>query len=333
MITSEGPDKSGGVFSASSYNDAYWDNYLETRAEYNRDFYDKILDYHKLHNKSLTKGVAHDVGTGPGQVALELSKYFDNVIASDNNETLLAAAAARIGKLNVKCNHIAWEAVAAEDLSSKHKPESAAIVTAAECLPLLDIPRAMSTFEHLLQPNGTLAAWFYGTPVFSEPDFAKTCQPILSEIYSMMFGVVVKNVGAEHMAAWKNVAQTLQSWLENVSLSPESWCDIQRHKWNSHLPMSFIWPQSDNSEPGTSVNDKGETVIVKHDPHFWAKSWDAQQVRFYLESLFPNFEKVMASGACAHIEPKFAELEKAMGGEGCKRDFMWPVILILATKK
>ena len=172
MATSTDVNKSGGVFSASSYNDAYWDNYLETRAEYSRNFYDQILEYHRLHNDGLTKGIAHDVGTGPGQVALEMSKHFDKVIASDNNETLLAAAAARIENLDVKCNHITWEAAAAEDLSSKHKPGSAAMLTAAECLPLLDIPRAMSTFDHILQPKGTLAAWFYGTPVFSEPEFA-----------------------------------------------------------------------------------------------------------------------------------------------------------------
>ena len=325
---------SGNFFKASTYNEAYWDDYMAARAKYSSDFYDRIFTYHKTYNSSQTQGVAHDIGTGPGQVAAELCKHFNKVIASDTNSTHLAVAATRLEKAGLK-DRVIWTDSGAEDLSSKYPPGSASLLTVAECLPLLDVPRAMNTFAHLLQPDGTLAVWFYGRPSFSEPEFAAICQPILNEILDLTFAKVIKGGNAVHKAAWKRSNDTLESWLDNVALSPDVWRDIYRYKWNPHLPMCLVGPNACDfpMEATSNVDQETEKVVEEENPQFWAESWDVGEVRRFIECLIPSFEAQKAKGYYQHIEPRYLELQRAMGGKDAKRAFTWPVVLILATRK
>ena len=325
---------SANFFKASSYNEAYWDDYMAARAKYSSDFYDRIFEYYKTHNPSQTQGVAHDIGTGPGQVASELCKHFNTVIASDTNSTHLAVAATRLEKAGVN-DKVTWTTAGAEDLSSKYPPSSANLLTVAECLPLLDVPRAMNTFAHLLQPDGTLAIWFYGRPAFTEPEFTATCQPILNEILNLTFARVIKGGNSVAKAAWKSAQDTLESWLDNVALSPDIWGDVYRYKWNSHLPLPVIGPDAYDFtvETSSNVDQNTEKVVKVEDPHFWAESWDVEEVRRFVECLIPSFEEQKAKGYYQHIEAKYLDLERAMGGKEAKRAFTWPVVLILATRK
>ncbi|KAH8807457.1 S-adenosyl-L-methionine-dependent methyltransferase [Xylogone sp. PMI_703] len=327
-------DHSGNFFRAADYNESYWDDYMAARAKYSSEFYDQVIAYHKEHNQSSTKGVAHDVGTGPGQVATELSKYFDSVVGSDTNETHLAIADTRLEKAGAK-GKITWEHSGAEELASRYPAGSASMVTAAECLPLLNVPRAMDTFAHLLRPDGTLAIWFYGRPAFSEPEYNKTCQPLLNDILDLTFEKLIKGGNAVHKAAWKSSTDTLESFLDNVVVSSEIWRDIYRYKWNPHLPMPVVGSNACDYpiEPSSAIDEKNEKVIKINDPNFWAESWDVQEVRRFVECLIPSFETLKAAGAYEHIEPKYRELEQAMGGKDAKRSLTWPVVLILATRK
>ena len=325
---------SGNFFKASTYNEAYWDDYMAARAKYSPDFYDRVMTYHKYHNSFKSQGVAHDVGTGPGQVAAELSKHFNTVIASDTNSTHLAIAAVRLEKAGIK-GKVTWEASGAEDLANRYPAGSANLLTAAECLPLLDVPRAMNTFAHLLKPDGTLAVWFYGRPAFSEPEYVTKCQPLLNEILDLTFEKVIKGGPPIAKAAWKSATDTLESWLDNVTLSPDIWRDIQRHKWNPHLPMPVVGPNACDYpiEPSSNVDEATEKVVKETDPGFWAEEWDVGEVRRFIECLIPSFEEQKAKGFYAHIEPKYEELAREMGGKEAKRAFTWPVVLILATRK
>lgn len=323
---------SANFFKATTYNESYWDDYMAARAKYSSDFYDRVFQYQKAHSSS--HDVAHDVGTGPGQVAAELGKHFNSVIASDTNSTHLAVALTRLEKSGVK-DKVTWVSSGAEDLSSKYPAASASLVTVAECLPLLDVPRAMSSFAHLLQPDGTLAIWFYGRPAFTEPEFAATCQPILNDILDLTFEKLIKGGNSVHQAAWKSATDTLESWLDNVTLSPDIWQDVYRYKWNAHLPMPVVGPNACDFviEPKSNVDEATEKVVKQEDPQFWAESWNVGEVRRFVECLIPSFEDLKANGVYAHVEPKYQELEKAMGGKDAQRAFTWPVVLILATRK
>ncbi|KAL8921018.1 MAG: hypothetical protein Q9208_005909 [Pyrenodesmia sp. 3 TL-2023] len=325
----------GNFFKAATCDEAYWNDYMAARAKYSSDFYDRILTYYKSHHDVCqTPAVAHDIGTGPGQVAEELCKHFDTVIASDTNSTHLAVAATRLEKAGLK-DRVTWTPCGAEDLASAYPPGTASLLTVAECLPLLDVPRAMAAFAHLLQPEGTLAIWFYGRPAFSEPEFAAECQPILNEILDLTFEKVIKGANSVHKAAWKSAADTLESWLDDVHLSPDLWHDIYRYKWNPHLRMPVSGPNACDYpiEATSNIDAERETVIEQEDPHFWAESWNVDEVRRFVECLIPIFAEKKAQGEYEHIEPKYLALERAMGGKDAKRMFTWPVVLILATRK
>lgn len=328
-------DHSGNFFRAADYNEEYWNDYMAARAKYSGDFYQYIIDYHKAHNPSLTKEVAHDVGTGPGQVATELAKHFDTVIGSDNNETHLAVAATRLQKVSGLKGKISWENSGAEDLAANFPANSTNLLTAAECLPLLNVSRALDSFAHVLKPDGTLAVWFYGRPCFSDPEYFKSAQPILNEILDLTFAPVIKGGNAVHKGAWKSATDTLYSFLDNVELSSDVWRDVYRYKWNPHLPLSVVGPDACDYpiEPSSAVNEANEKVVKIEDPTFWAESWDVSEIRRFVECLIPSFEQQKASGAYDHIEPKYQELEKALGGKGVKRNLTWPNVLILATRK
>ena len=67
------------IFIVSNYDEAYWESYLQARPKYSKgDFYDKIFAFHDKHSGCYS--VAHDIGTGPGQVAAVLSDRFEQAV-------------------------------------------------------------------------------------------------------------------------------------------------------------------------------------------------------------------------------------------------------------
>jgi ubiquinone/menaquinone biosynthesis C-methylase UbiE len=319
---------------ATTYNEPYWDGYLAARPTYSSDFYDRVIEYYRTHNPSPpAPNIAHDVGTGPGQVAAELCKYFDTIIASDANSTHLAVASTRNEKIGLN-SQISWTKVSAEDLHSCYPASSATFLAAAECLPLLDVPRALNTFSHLLQPNGTLAAWFYGRPAFADPALAAKGQPILNDIIDLTFEKVIKGRPSAHKATWKRSTDTVYSFLDNVAFPADTWRDVYRHKWNPHLPLSVIGPNACDYpiEPSSCIDKSREKIIEEQDLHFWEEMWDISEVRRFVECLLPNIEELKGQGVYDHVEVKYTELEEAMGGPDIKWGFTWPVVLILATR-
>ena len=330
--------KDANFFQATTYNEAYWDDYMAARAKYSPDFYARILAYHRSHNPTpLPSDLAHDIGTGPGQVAAELAKHFDHVIASDTNATHLAVAATRLekaGVVNAK-EKVTWTDCGAEDLAGKYPASEAALLTVAECLPLLDVPRAMGTFAHLLRPDGTLAIWFYGRPHFTEPAFVEKCQPLLNDILDMTFAVIIKGGNPIAKAAWKSATDTLESFLDNVALPADVWRDVYRYKWNDHLPLPVIGPNARDFDidPSSSIDETNEKVVKEVDPKLWEEWWNVGEVRRFVECLIPSFEQQKAAGLYQHVEAKYQELEEAMGGKDAKRLLTWPVVLILATRR
>ncbi|KAL4940982.1 hypothetical protein BDV06DRAFT_223584 [Aspergillus oleicola] len=332
-VSQKGGDPSM-FWKAETYNEPYWDGYLAARPKYSADFYARIIEYYRNHNPTPpSNSTAHDVGTGPGQVAAELTKYFDAIIASDPNATHLAVAATR-NEASCANEKIAWTKVAAEELKDHYPAGSASFLAAAECLPLLDVPRALDTFAYLLSPGGTLAAWFYGRPCFSEPEFETKCQPILNDIIDLTFAVVIKGGPAAHKDTWKRSTDTVTSFLDNVAFPATTWRDVYRHKWNPHLPLSVIGQNACNYpiEPGSVIDETREEVVEEVDSHFWAESWDISEVRRFVECLLPNIEELKGKGLLDHVEEKYAALEQEMGGAGAKREITWPVCLILATR-
>lgn len=318
---------------ASDSEDEYWKSYEATRPNY-RDsgFFDIIYSYHLSKGASTAFNVAHDVGCGSGVVASHLATRFAHVIASDNNCSSLDAAR-RFLATTLLASKFSSSLCTGEDLAKHHAPQSADFIGAAECLPLMDADAALEAFATVLKPGGTLAIWFYGRPHFSEPEFARICQPLFDSIMDRAFSKVINGFGPERTASWKRTASAMASWLDYLDFPTGSWEKVQRWKWNSKsAALGFFTPDACDFEIETMSNvTDAEELLEKEDPQMWGGSWDIEGVKRFVDFSFPNIQDKVNGDV--EIERLFGELENAMSGKKGDdvRSYKWPIVLILAT--
>ncbi len=301
-----------------------WVKYTTNRPVYSPSFYDRVWNYHQSHSNHWT--LAHDVGTGPGNVAEVLSARFDKVVASDPSGFHTAVAQRRLSASNVTV-----EQCRAEDLVTRVGPDGlgkADLITLAECIPLMNAELAFSGFAKLLRPGGTLAIWFYGKPIFVGEGQEK-CQ----QIYDRIAGKAFSRIFPIKDTMWQQTYTTMASWLDNIGFPSEDWVDVERTKWNHDKPLSFLPEEYLDFEviykDSVTPQEKVEKIA---DRDFWAKEeCGVDWVEGYMDAQFPWESTDDEVGA--QLKPMYKELEAAMGGQGSKTKIGWPVVLLLATRK
>lgn len=297
-----------------------WKAYLNYRPIYSPEFYKLIIDYHRSKSNGQFD-LAHDVGTGPGQVAEEFSKYFTHVIASDASEPHTAVARQRLeqafpGKTTVIQSPV-------EQLLSKFPASSADLITAAECLPIMDRQKAFQSFSHLLKPGGTLAIWFYGRPFFTDPKLARA-----QELYEKISTVAFSTFKPFHGGMMENAWTIIASWFDLVHFPEAEWTAVQRTKWNPDREMPFLPIAELDYEPQwTSGIREDEEVKEIQDRGWWGKQGGVEFIRGFVGANLP-WKKAYES---EEVEGWYRDLERELGGE--KHAVSWPVVLMLATKK
>ena len=302
-----------------------WENYMAQRPDYTASkFYDLVWAYHKRHSDSYV--LAHDVGTGPGNVAEVLAKRFQRVIASDPSKFHIDTAEHRINQPSVIYKHCRVEdlvnAIGTNDLGQ------ADLVTVAECIPLMHAEQAMSVFAKLLRPGGTVAIWFYGRPIFADKGQEKS-QAIYDRIVGKAFERILPLKGSPMERAFI----TMASWLDVVPFDREIWTDVERIKWNNDMPLSFIDERYiDFKVEYESAVSPADKIDERKDRDFWAKEdCGIEWIRRYINVQWPW--KTTDDDIGAQMEPMYEELETAMGGKGSKTKIAWPVVLLFATRR
>lgn len=316
----------------SGSEDAYWTAYEATRPNYADDlFYEYMYTYHSSKSECSFR-VAHDVACGSGVAAAELGKRFEHIIASDNNRTSLDTARRRLTAV-LPSEKVAFSECTGEELCSRHSAQSADFIAAAESLPLMDAPVALSGFWRILKPGGTLAIWFYGRPHFTEPEYKTQCQDFFDQIMDRSFAKVINGGGTARAMAWKRAADGIASWLDYLDFPPDQWEMVQRNKWNSETAkMGFFSSDACDFpiQPTSNVRET-EVTVEKENLNLWKGKWDVQGAKNFVQVSFPNFKGMVE--ADDEIGGLFEELARAMGGEDAVRCYTWPVVLILATAK
>jgi SAM-dependent methyltransferase len=124
---------------------------------------------------ALTPGRARawDCGTGTGQAAKGLARYFDEVIATDASLSQLASAA--------HTDRVHYAAMSAE--AAALGAHAVDLVTAAQALHWFDVPRFYSEVHRVLKPQGVVAVWSYGL-LGVDP----TTDAVLHELYRETLG-------------------------------------------------------------------------------------------------------------------------------------------------
>lgn len=301
-----------------------WIKYTTHRPAYSSSFYDRIWTYHQSHSNHWT--LAHDVGTGPGNVAEVLGARFDKVIASDPSGFHTAVARRRLAASNVTV-----EQCRAEDLVTLVGPDGhgiADLVTLAECIPLMDVERAFSGFAELLGPGGTLAVWFYGKPIFMGEGQERSQQ-----IYDRIAGKAFSRIFPIKGTIWQQAFTVMASWLDSIGFPSEDWTDVERTKWNHDKPLCFLPEEyfdfEVKHENSVTADEKVEERV---DRDFWTKEHcGVDWVEGFIDAQFPW--KSTDDEIGAQLKPMYKELEEAMGGQGSKTKIAWPVALVLATRK
>lgn len=120
-------------------------NYARYRPQYPQSLFDYILE------KTPERKLAWDCGTGNGQTAYILSRYFDKVYASDiSSKQILKAATAP----NIRYATEAAEAVSLEE-------DSVDLVTVSQALHWFDFERFYTEVKRVSKKNAVIAAWTY----------------------------------------------------------------------------------------------------------------------------------------------------------------------------
>ena len=96
-------------------------------------------------------GHVWDCGTGSGQAAIEHSKHFRKVLATDASEAQIKQAESR--------DNITYKVSPAEELDVSDN--SFDLITVAQAIHWFDLPTFFRTVDRVLKPGGVLAIWGY----------------------------------------------------------------------------------------------------------------------------------------------------------------------------
>ncbi|GKZ38667.1 hypothetical protein AbraIFM66950_011036 [Aspergillus brasiliensis] len=305
---------------------SFWKSYIASRPNPPEPFFRLINEYHTDRSDGRME-VAHDVGTGPGNIAARLASYYDQVVGSDVDEQALAAAPKLISPDLLE--RMTFVQSPAEKLVTAGLPtglQQTDLVVVSECMPLLDAPRALEAFHALLRPGGTLAIYFYGRPIFPDP----VCDEIYDRMATRICQFLLPFKGTPGEPFHRRGAEGLVSFLDNIALPAGDWQNVERYKWNCDYPLLFNSPEGfdfefhpvDRRAPGEVTHD-----IVNRE--FWVHEWDADDVKAYLDSVYPHYRHQVGE-SYAEIEAMREELRAAMGG---KQKVTFSVVLVLGTKK
>lgn len=122
------------------------DQYVRFRPLYPQELIDYLLSLIE------EKGVCWDCGTGNGQLAVQLSEYFEKIFATDISEKQLGNA---IQKKNIEYSLQPAESTNFED-------QSFDLVTVAQAAHWFDHDQFNKEVKRILKPNGILALIGYG---------------------------------------------------------------------------------------------------------------------------------------------------------------------------
>lgn len=137
--------------------------YARYRPQYPRELFVYLASISPRHQ------LAWDCGTGNGQAARELARYFDCVIATDASADQIAQAVAheRIDYRVGRADEVIFE------------PGSVDLVSAAMAIHWFDLEQFYQVVRQAVRPDGILAAWMYHLP-----EIDPAIDPILKHFYA-----------------------------------------------------------------------------------------------------------------------------------------------------
>jgi SAM-dependent methyltransferase len=238
-----------GENKASGFED-HFSNHSEQYAQFRPKYPDEIYAY--LASIAPGHSLAWDCGTGNGQAALGLAKYFDRVHATDASADQISLAYAH--------EKVEYHVESAEHVSLHDA--SVDLVTVAVAIHWFKFDEFYREARRVLKPEGILAAWTYSFPEIS---------PEMDQLVRQYYYEVVGEYWPERIHYLEEHYKTIPFPFEEIAFPAfvmkadwslgqfagflDSWSATQRYKsQKGQHPLEIIWPKlsaawGDGNEP------------------------------------------------------------------------------------
>ena len=351
-MTETNGDSATSLFKDSLTNTEWWRAYGNARPRYSNTFWRLLDSYHDEHIENVSQqrpfGLMHDIGCGPGNIVEPLAERFEHIIASDVSDSALAAARALLEKdmlskttlVNSPGEKLGFAlhaelclgVIASSAPLPSNLKNTADMVLISECIPLMDADLAVKSAAQLLRSSGTLAVTFYGVPLFSHDERGRRCRKVMADIINAGYAHLNKDGHIEKL--WEKVGPPMLSSLDTISFAADTWKDVERHKWNNSVSLSFFDVEALGFKiPWASKVQAQEKVVVHEESEESPQDemWTFDQLRKYITSLYPALQEILSTDG--EIIGMLEELSRTVGGPGMKAEVKWPSVTILATKR
>jgi len=211
-------------------------------AQFRPKYPDTLYEY--LASIAPERSLAWDCGTGNGQAAVSLSKYFAKVYATDASAEQITHAYphANVEYRVENAEHVALES------------ESADLVTVAQAVHWFDFSEFYREVERVLKSNGILALWTYGLPEIS---------PEMDRILNRFYSRTLSGFWPERIHYVEDLYRTLPFPFEEIVPKPftmetiwdlsqlmgflDSWSATQKYRaQKGQHPLEEIWDDLSN---------------------------------------------------------------------------------------
>jgi len=217
----------------------HFSNHSEQYAQYRPQYPDEIYAY--LASIAPGHSLAWDCGTGNGQAAVGLAKYFDKVHATDASAEQISQAYAH--------DKVEYRVEPAEHVSLN--ASSVELVTVAVAIHWFNFDEFYREVIRVLKPDGILAAWTYNRVEIS---------PGIDRLVDQYYGEILAGYWPERIHYLEERYETIPFPFEEI-VPPsfvmeinwnliqlagflDSWSATQKYKaQKGHHPFEVIWPK------------------------------------------------------------------------------------------
>jgi SAM-dependent methyltransferase len=237
----------------------HFSKHSEQYAQYRPQYPDEIYAY--LASIAPRHSLAWDCGTGNGQAAIGLAKYFDKVHATDASAEQIARAYphAKVDYGVEPAEHVSLSA------------SSTDLVTVAVAIHWFNFDEFYREVKRVLTPNGFLAAWTYSLPKIS-PQIDSFVNQYYYEILNGYWPERIHYLEEEYKTIPFPFEETVPpSFVMEINWNLiqfagflDSWSATQRYKGQKgQHPLEIIWP-----ELSAAWGDENEPRLIRWPLHF-----------------------------------------------------------------
>ncbi|CAD7700503.1 unnamed protein product [Ostreobium quekettii] len=218
-----------------------------------RPTYPPALYADQIYRRVQGFGLAVDVATGSGQVAAQLAKKFDRVVATDPSRQQLEQAP--------RLPNVTYSVGTAESIDLP--PSSADLITVGNGLHWLDLPKFYAECRRVLKPRGTVAAWGYG--LFKVPSHPKATEALL-KLHTVTLGPYWDKRRKLLDSGYKGMEPARSAEFEQV----ERETMMMESDSSIHAVMGYLASWSSYATYKKMLGDKGKDPLVDFKEEFMA---------------------------------------------------------------